>query len=506
VTIPSAPYLRDVRIHLATSFLFLAGAIPASAQCPDGSPPPCAGRSRPTAVSPALSVAVLTFANLTHDSADTYLAEGLANDISAQLIRIDRITVTSRSAARRVAPDAAPTATGRALNAAYLVTGGVQRGGQRVRVSVELIRAATSQTVWSEQYDRSAADLLTLQTEIATHVASGITGRLLPAERAMLDARPKASPAAYDHILRADFLITHRTVRDMERGLAEYETALEIDPQSPLGWARLGGGFATCADWGLRCRGMSNDSLRAVGRRAIDHALAIDSLLPEAHAARSALVYDANLAEGLRSIDRALALAPRQARYRANRGWLLAESLRLPEALAELDRAIALDNATAITWEIRGRILAVMRRFPEALADLDSALSKEPELAPAYFRRAELKVLMGDSTWRVDAAESARRTGRPPLEASWETLFEAYHGDTVRARIRLDSLTAANVRDGPLFYAALKLGRGDGRLAGMSAQTSIDPFWALYPWYDSIRGDPRFLAAQSRYRPAQPVP
>src|SRR5205085_3873507 len=144
------------------------------------------------------------------------------------------------------------------------------------------------------------------------------------------------------------FLVTHRTLRDMERGLAEYETALEIDPQSPLGWARLGAAFATCDDWGIRCRGMNDDSLHAMGKRAVDHALALDSLLPEAHAARAGIVYDQDLAGGLRNIDRALALAPRQARYRANRGWFLAESLRLPEALAELDRALALDNASRI--------------------------------------------------------------------------------------------------------------------------------------------------------------
>ena len=495
-----------MHIRITTIGLLLAGAIPLSAQCPDGSPPPCSGRARAAAGAPALSVAVLTFSNLTRDTADAYLVEGLANDISAQLIRIERITVTSRTAARRAAPDASPAAMGRTLNAAYLVTGGVQRGGQRVRVSVELIRAANSQTVWSEQYDRSAADLLTLQTEIATHVASGITGRLLPAERAALDARPKATPAAYDHILRGDFLITPRTLRDMERALAEYEAALEIDPQSPLGWARLGAALGLCADWGFGCRGMSADSMHAMGKRAVAHALAIDSLLPEAHSAWSTLVYDQNLAEGLRSIDRALALAPRQARYRGNRGWLLAESLRLPEALAEMDRALALDNASAITWEIRSRILIVMRRFPEALAGLDSALAKEPELAPAYRRRAELKVLMGDSTWREDAEESARRAGRLPQIATWETLFEAYHGDTVRARIRLDSLTAAHVRSDPLVFAALKLGRGDAILSGMPPAATAEPFWAQYPWYDSIRNDPRFLEMQRRYRPSPAVP
>ena len=123
-----------MRLAMTVGLLgLLAG--PLRAQCPDGTPPPCRGAApRAQASPPSTSVAVLTFDNLSRDTADAYLVEGLANDISAQLAQIGRLSVTSRSMVRRMSAAATPAVIGRSLNATYLVTGGIQRGGARVRV------------------------------------------------------------------------------------------------------------------------------------------------------------------------------------------------------------------------------------------------------------------------------------------------------------------------------------------------------------------------------------
>src|SRR5262245_15235294 len=299
---------------LATATLASAALVrPVLAQCPNGTPPPCRSAARANAP-PGNSIAVLTFDNLSRDTGQTYLAEGLANDISAQLGQIERLTVTSRTMVRRLPNVAAmtPQAMGRALTAAYLVSGGVQGGANRVHVSVELLRAATGQAVWSSQFDRTTADLLAIQQEIAASVAAGVAGRLLPQERAALGRSATGNGAAYDHLLRGDFLLRQRTPTAAERALTEYDAAIRFDPGSARARASLGKALGMCADWYWRCRGLGDDSLRVLARAAVDSALARDSLSAEAYSARATIEYDLDHARGLVDVERAIALQPRK--------------------------------------------------------------------------------------------------------------------------------------------------------------------------------------------------
>src|SRR5438034_6320520 len=177
------------RIAAAVVLLSVGPTVrPSTAQCPDGSPPPCrAARTDPGRQSgvPTNSVAVLYFDNLSRDTADAYLAEGLTEELIAQLGRVERLVVKSRNAVRRYrSDDLDPAQLGRVLGVAYLVSGSVRRSGTRLRVTVELVRATTGVRLWGEQYDRAQADLLDLQEGIARAVAGVIAGLLLPAERA----------------------------------------------------------------------------------------------------------------------------------------------------------------------------------------------------------------------------------------------------------------------------------------------------------------------------------
>ena len=160
-------------------------------QCPDGSPPPCRV-PRVAPVNPS-SVAVLYFDNLSHDTADAALAEGLTEELIIRLSQVERLEVKSRYESRRVRGAADdPRAIGRTLRAAYLVSGSLQQAGTRIRLSVSLIRAATGAQVWGDVFDKVGEDALTVQSEVAREVTGAITGRLLPAERATLTRRPRA--------------------------------------------------------------------------------------------------------------------------------------------------------------------------------------------------------------------------------------------------------------------------------------------------------------------------
>ena len=142
-----------------------------SAQCPDGTPPPCARAARAAAPA-ANSVAVLYLANLSRDTADAFLADGLTEEIIIRLGQVPRLDVKSLFEVQRFRgqPAQDPASLGRALRSAYLVTGSVQRAGDRVRLRYEVIRAATRARVAGDVIDRASGDLLTVESDIAVAV------------------------------------------------------------------------------------------------------------------------------------------------------------------------------------------------------------------------------------------------------------------------------------------------------------------------------------------------
>src|SRR2546422_989343 len=134
------------------------------------------------------SVAVLCFHNLSRDTADAYLADGLTEEITARLGHLARLDVKSRIASSRYCAKAGyePTAIGRALGVANLVNGSVRRDGPRLRVTVELVRSRNGDRLWGGEFDRANADLLDIEQDIATAVGSEIAGHLDPTEQASL--------------------------------------------------------------------------------------------------------------------------------------------------------------------------------------------------------------------------------------------------------------------------------------------------------------------------------
>src|SRR4029077_16224436 len=141
-----------------------------------------------------------------------------------------RLTVKSRYLVRRYQNAATdPAEIGRSLGVTYIVTGGVQRAGNRLRVTTEMARAATGDRAWGQQYERGDGDVFAIQEDIARGVATGVAGRLLPAESASLAARVTRNNEAYDHVLRGDVFLAQRTPPSVVRAIGEYEAATRLD-------------------------------------------------------------------------------------------------------------------------------------------------------------------------------------------------------------------------------------------------------------------------------------
>jgi len=487
-----------------------------TAQCPDGAPPPCRGaRTVAAATTPPNSVAVLYFDNLSRDSNDTYLADGLTEEVIQRLGQVGRLTVKSKYSVRRYRGTTAdPGDVGRTLQVTYIGGGSVRRVGSRLRVNVELTRAATGDRVWGETYDRTDSDVLAIEEEIASAVATAIAGQLLPAERARIVTRPTSNAAAYDHLARGNYLLNRRSPDPMRRGIAEYEAAGRADPGLAAASAAAAFGYSVYANWEWPWPGLTPDSILARGSRAAATALRADSTDPVARVSRCVLGLDEgrDVAEALRCVRRIPGeRAARSIDVQAILGWLLVCAGQYDAVAEQFQRALALDPARTIAIEIWARVSTRERRYGEARRLLDSAVAVDPEFPNAYPARARLRLLDGDVVGALADVQAAARLS-PTVPVPFLVVVLA-RSDTARAAAALRDMLAttdtAYLRTGtygPAFAAALlALGRRDDALALLERITRRD--YQLYgelqnPEFDPVRDDPRFQRIFAQSRPA----
>ena len=505
---------RGLLLCVCASVASVRAALP---QCPDGSPPPCGGRA--THLAAPNSVAVMYLDNDSPDTSDAYLADGLTEDITTKLGQIARLAVTSNTTMRRYRTATLdPGALGRELRVAQLVSGSVRRAGHRIRVNVELLRARDGVQLWADAYDRTDADLLGIEEDIARAVAGAIAGRLLPGEQAALAERPTQNPEAYDHFLRGNYGIAQRAPDAARRALTEYQAATALDPAFARAYGRMGLAYALFIDWDWPHPGLTDDSLLALDSAAADRALQLDSQSTDGWMAKGYLMvyrHPATFEGVVPAFERAVALDPGNAEAHHQYASLLMAMGRDSAAAAEYRRALALDPQRAITLDNFGTMRYMEHRPDEALRFLDSAIAVDPRAYYAYADRANMRLFRGDVAGARADAEAVARTQPAGYEVQSGPLaatLQALDGDTAGARAQLDRV-AAQLPDPahPGYTAAewiavayLRIGDRDRALSVLESvrPRGLNLWFALRdPGFDPIRDTPRFRALVERTRP-----
>jgi TolB-like protein len=478
-------------------------AAPLPAQCPDGTPPPC-GRTARTAAPPANSVAVLYLDNLSRDTADAFLADGLTEEIIIRLAQVPRLDVKSRYEVARVRHQGAqdPAALGRTLRAAYLVMGSVQRAGNRVRLRYEVFRTATRSQVAGDIIDMASADLLTVESDIARQVATAVTGQLLPAERARLERRLTSDPVAYEEYLRGQLLLNSSFDEPALRGaLARFDRAIARDSSFAAAFAGTAAAWVWLADAYVSPREGYGQARIAAAR-----ALALDSSQALAYSMLgvAVLTLDRDAREAERFARRAALLNPRGDQAHLVLYWALVAAGRLDEGLEEARRA----------WQADSLFSANGTNYAEALIQnhrLDSAAALVPRLRailpPADVAAVEGMLLAARGDLR-DARHLVSWRYYGGLHAGIFVRALLAQGDTMAARATVDSMLAARARGyyNPLAlakaYAAL--GDLDKGIEWLGRAIEERTQFLVHARYDDelapLRADPRYAALERQLR------
>ncbi len=448
------------------------------------------------------SLAVLPLKNLSADSAQEYLADGMTDALIGKLAGIHGLRVISYTS---VAPFKNPTMSvpeiAQRLHVDAIVEGSVMRDGNRIRVTAQLIRGATDDHVWSQTYDRDLADVLALQSEVAQAIADKVEVTVTGGEHERLAASRRVAPEVYDSYLQGVFAISRSYSRaDIQKSIDYFNAAIKQDPTFAPAYLGLADSYD---DLGSNFVGGKPDlALQKVIANA-QKAVQLDPTLAAAHnVLAGALEQDWQWAEAKAEHQRAIELNPNDADAHAGMAmWLLYEG-HADEALDWVARARALDPAgidgTDIAW-----MLLEARHYDEALRELQSALAvaAEPDKPVVLW---DLGIALTVTNHPADAIPLLEKAALLSNHSPGVTgnLIAAY----ARAGRRKDALLllgglqnrakTAYVPAGAFVRAYIGLGDREQAFVWLSQackeHSNMLEFLKVAPEFDSLRSDPRF--------------
>src|SRR5436190_5901504 len=315
------------------------------------------------------SIAVLPLENLSEEKENAFFADGIQDELLSNLSKIKDLKVISRTSVMqyKTAITRNLKEIARQLGVSNVVEGSVRRSGNHIRVSVQLIDALTDRHIWVQNYDRTLADSLALQGELATEIAAGVGATLNPQEKARVEAKPTNNPAAYDAYLRARAFEggSPWDKSNVEHAIQSYQEAVKLDPSFVLAWARLSYAQSNSYWLGLD----PSPAQLAAAKDAAEHALALDPDLPETHLALGYYRYygQRDFTGGLSEFQQAQKGLPNNVDI-INAIALIQRRLgHWEEAIDEFRRVVELDPRDINAYLGLAATYGALRRFPEDL-------------------------------------------------------------------------------------------------------------------------------------------
>lgn len=452
------------------------------------------------------SLAVLPLRNLSGDLSQDYLADGITEALIGRLAAIHDLRVISHTSVMRFKnPQRSVPEIARILNVDAVVEGSVIRDGNNIRVTAQLIRGATDEHFWSETYDREFRDVLTLESDMAQAIAGKVAATVTGDEQKRIAQVRPVAPEVYESYLKGLFAVENGNARsDIEQGIGYFNDAVARDPTFAPGYVGLAAGYSQL---GTVFAGVSPSDTRPKVTRFARKALDLDPGLVQAHLLLAAVLQEEwHWPEAEAEYQSAISLSPNNPKVLgAYAGWLACEG-RTDEAVVDIQQAQALDPVGVSGTDVAS-ILFLAHRFDDAARELRSTLAVQPNSV--------------DTLWQLGFVLSANNRpddAIPPLEkavylsnrspAVLAILIRAYahagrRADALRLLAEMQQRSKTSYVPAGAFVNAY-LGLDDKEHAfvwlerAAAEQSNILQFIKVHPYFDPLRGDPRFTALERR--------
>jgi TolB-like protein/tetratricopeptide (TPR) repeat protein len=449
---------------------------------------------------PPHSIAVLPFADMSEKKDQEYFSDGLTEELLNSLAEIDGLQVAARTSAFSFKGTNTDIGTiARKLNVGAVLEGSVRRSSKTIRITAQLVNAVSGFHLWSKTYDRDLGDVLKLQTEIATAVASALKVTLLGDIAAKVELGGTGNPAAFDAYLRgAKAYSSIRDVKDVPAAIAAYTEAIRLDPHYALSFAARSLAFTQIASEAATAAAMREGLDRA--QADARHALELAPDLAQAHLAQ-ALISDNTLDFNKANDEygRALILAPGNAEVLRVSGEFAAFMGHFDAGVASARRAVVLDPLARQSHFGLGRALYVAGRYEEAVGSFAEVIILDPDFKATY----GLRGLSYYGLMDLEHARSSCETKRDDW-LSQQCLAVVYNklGKHADAEAELAKLKAAQGDSAAYQYATIYAQWGDRARALEWLETA----WRLRDsgleslktdqLMDPLRQEPRFKAIE----------
>jgi TolB-like protein/DNA-binding winged helix-turn-helix (wHTH) protein/Tfp pilus assembly protein PilF len=454
------------------------------------------------------SLVVLPLENLSGDKEQDYFADGMTDDLIANLAKIHSLRVISRSTAMAYKGTHKPLPQiASELNVDAVVEGTVMRVGNSVRITAELVQVSTDQHLWADTYESPIGDVLALQNRVSSAIVDEIRINLTKEDKERLAQKPSVSPEAYEDYLKGRYYWNKRSGDGFEKAIGYFEEATRRDPQYALAYA----GLADCYGIiGATIYG-SVPSLEAApkAKAAAIRALEIDPTLAEAETslATAKFNYDWDWAGAAQGFKKAMQLDPTYATAYQRYSLYLSAMGKFDDSFEQIRKARELEPLSISINASFGWRLYLGREYDRSIAQLRDTLEMDPAyewahltLGQAYEQKGQFGLAIEELQKAVELSHSS------PLTISALAHAEALSGNHAAANKLLTQLETLSKTQyvSPFYVAIVYLGLGKNDVAMNWLEKAYDDrsnglvFLRVEPELDPLRTNPRFVALQSR--------
>jgi TolB-like protein/Flp pilus assembly protein TadD len=446
------------------------------------------------------SIAVLPLDNLSGDASQNYFADGMTDELITDLAQISALRVISRTSVMVYKGAGKPLPQiARELNVDAVVEGTVLRSGDQVRITAQLIEAATDKHIWSQSYEGELRDTLALQNRVASAIADQIRINVTPREQAALRSAKAVNPEAYQSYLKGRYFWNKRTADGLKAALAYFTQAIEEDPKYAQAYSGLADTYALLGDWQYAV--MTPKEAFPKAKAAAIKALELDSTLGEAHNSLAFVLdgFDWDFDSAGKEFQRAIELDPGYATAHHWYAWHLSLLGRFDDAIAGMRKAENLDPLSLIINADLAELLGLAHSYDESIQQSRKTIEMDPHFALAHNQLAQayLQKHMYEEAV-AELQEAVKLSGGSPTCIA--NLARAYVASGKRSEA-VKLLSDLKKRSNPgysnaaeiaMIYASL--GDTDQAMNWLEKgyEERFNPGVLLRPGFDPLRSDPRF--------------